>query len=101
VRITTHRPARLLALAFVLGAACADGDETPPAPPEPPGAERATEARPDDVTGPQRHVLYVLPADATDRELAMLHEVPHTLGLVADGAPSTNARAGTRRSLTT
>ena len=30
---------------------------------------RATADRPDDVTGPQIHVMYVLPSDGTDREL--------------------------------
>ena len=60
----------VLPLAALIIAACGDDDDggassTPAAN----GAERATEDRPDEVTGPQVHLMYVLPSDGTDRRL--------------------------------
>jgi len=33
------------------------------------GLDRSTTDRPDDITGPQVHAMYVVPADGTDRAL--------------------------------
>ena len=61
----------LLSIAIV-GAGC-DGI-TPPA------SSRSTTDRPDDVAGPQVHVVYVLPSDGNDRHLDTDGTLPNTVG---------------------
>ena len=48
--------------------------------PTDPAANRSTIDRPDDVTGPQLHVVYVLPSDGTDRHLDTDGTLGHTVG---------------------